>query len=167
MTDTQRVGNSKESKTSAEKHDNSTRYRTNALRVIVTSLFIDILAFTVILPLLPRLLDHYDTHGDRVFHSVKQVIQQYRSYLGLSILKGSRLDIVLVGGLVGSLFSLLQFVAAPVLGSLSDTFGRRRVLLLSMVLTINSDWKCYFNALVDVCSVVPCVSAFASCWRAD
>ncbi|RUS31677.1 hypothetical protein BC938DRAFT_477322 [Jimgerdemannia flammicorona] len=42
-------------------------------------------------------------------------------------------DLVLLGGLMGSLFSFLQFVIAPVIGRLSDRLGRRRTLLLTMV----------------------------------
>lgn len=44
-----------------------------------------------------------------------------------------KMDIVLLGGALGSLFSVLQFVASPVIGKLSDVLGRRRVLLISMV----------------------------------
>ena len=43
------------------------------------------------------------------------------------------MDIVLLGGALGSLFSVLQFIASPVIGKLSDMLGRRRVLLISMV----------------------------------
>ncbi|KAL3955021.1 hypothetical protein ACCO45_010584 [Purpureocillium lilacinum] len=44
----------------------------------------------------------------------------------------SRYDIVLLGGATGSLFSLLQAVASPVIGRLSDRYGRRKALLTSM-----------------------------------
>src|SRR5262245_34419168 len=37
-----------------------------------------------------------------------------------------------VVGLLGSVYSLMQFMAAPVLGRLSDRVGRRPVLLLSI-----------------------------------
>lgn len=47
--------------------------------------------------------------------------------------EAGRLDIVLFGGVVGSLFSLLQFISSPIIGRLSDYFGRRAVLLVSMV----------------------------------
>ena len=36
-------------------------------------------------------------------------------------------------GLIGSLFSLLQFIASPVIGAASDVYGRKPLLLLSMV----------------------------------
>lgn len=45
----------------------------------------------------------------------------------------SRYDIVLLGGALGSLFSLLQAIASPVIGHLSDKHGRRTALLASMM----------------------------------
>lgn len=36
-------------------------------------------------------------------------------------------------GLIGSLFSLLQFLASPVTGALSDSYGRRPLLMLTTV----------------------------------
>lgn len=36
-------------------------------------------------------------------------------------------------GLIGSLFSLLQFLASPVTGAMSDHYGRRPLLLLTTV----------------------------------
>ena len=49
-----------------------------------------------------------------------------------------RYDIVLLGGALGSLFSFLQAIAAPVIGSLSDKYGRRTLLLWSMAGNIAS-----------------------------
>ncbi|ORX86020.1 MFS general substrate transporter [Basidiobolus meristosporus CBS 931.73] len=43
----------------------------------------------------------------------------------------SRVDIVLLGGVLGSLFSLLQSLVAPLIGRLSDKYGRRKVLLIT------------------------------------
>jgi MFS family permease len=50
----------------------------------------------------------------------------------------SRYDIVLLGGALGSLFSLCQAIASPVIGRLSDRYGRRRALLCSMIGNIAS-----------------------------
>lgn len=44
-----------------------------------------------------------------------------------------RFDTILLGGLVGSLFSFLQFVASPIIGQMSDKYGRRYTLLWTMV----------------------------------
>ncbi|KAH0616334.1 hypothetical protein JD844_027370 [Phrynosoma platyrhinos] len=40
---------------------------------------------------------------------------------------------VLFGGLIGSIFSMLQFFASPLTGAASDYFGRRSVMLLSVI----------------------------------
>lgn len=45
---------------------------------------------------------------------------------------GARWDLTLLGGLLGSLFSLCQYLVSPRLGALSDKYGRRPVLLASM-----------------------------------
>jgi predicted MFS family arabinose efflux permease len=47
-------------------------------------------------------------------------------------------DIVLLGGALGSLFSLLQAVASPIIGRASDKYGRRTALLWSMAGNIAS-----------------------------
>ncbi|CAI9613990.1 unnamed protein product [Staurois parvus] len=38
---------------------------------------------------------------------------------------------VLFGGLIGSLFSLLQFICSPLTGAASDYLGRRRVIIIN------------------------------------
>lgn len=43
-----------------------------------------------------------------------------------------RYDIVLLGGALGSLFSLCQAIASPIIGTLSDRYGRRTALMWSM-----------------------------------
>jgi len=50
----------------------------------------------------------------------------------------SRFDVVLLGGALGSLFSLLQAIASPIIGALSDRYGRRTALLYSVVGNIAS-----------------------------
>jgi predicted MFS family arabinose efflux permease len=62
-----------------------------------------------------------------------------RVFSGLNAYKNSfarpindRYDIVLLGGALGSLFSFLQAIASPIIGTLSDKYGRRTALLWSM-----------------------------------
>lgn len=49
-----------------------------------------------------------------------------------------RYDVVLLGGALGSLFSFLQALASPLIGKLSDKYGRRKALLWSMAGNIAS-----------------------------
>jgi MFS family permease len=48
---------------------------------------------------------------------------------------GFRIETVIFGGVLGSLFAILQFICAPVWGRLSDRIGRKRVLLITVGLT--------------------------------
>lgn len=73
--------------------------------VIAVTLFLNVIGFTLILPVLPFLVGRY-VQADLV---------------GLYV------------GLIVSIFALCAFVAAPVLGALSDRYGRRPILLLSLI----------------------------------
>ncbi|PTU20906.1 hypothetical protein P175DRAFT_0237271 [Aspergillus ochraceoroseus IBT 24754] len=108
--------------------------RKKILRVLMTSLLLDLISFTFILPLFPSLLTFYRNQDpapssllNRVFH----YLNAYKNAFAKPI--DSRYDIVLLGGALGSLFSFLQAVAAPFIGGLSDKYGRRTALLCSMV----------------------------------
>ncbi|KAE8351653.1 major facilitator superfamily domain-containing protein [Aspergillus coremiiformis] len=107
--------------------------RKKILKVLMTSLLLDLISFTFILPLFPSLLTFYRNQDpsptsllNRVFH----YLNAYKNAFAKPI--DSRYDIVLLGGALGSLFSFLQALAAPFIGRLSDKFGRRSALLCSM-----------------------------------
>ncbi|KAG6038751.1 hypothetical protein E4U41_003750 [Claviceps citrina] len=117
--------------------DPATRRR--VLKVIVVSLLLDLISFTFILPLFPKLLEFYrDREAPSLIGGGPPTLLQ-RLLGGLNRYKASfsrpidsRYDIVLLGGAMGSLFSLLQAVASPLIGRLSDRYGRRTALLTSM-----------------------------------
>jgi hypothetical protein len=86
--------------------------RRKVLRVIAISLLLDLLSFTFILPLFPKLLEFYRDHEaptlakDGVPTLLQQVIaglNRYKASFSRPI--DSRYDIVLLGGAMGSLFS--------------------------------------------------------------
>ncbi|KAJ1562890.1 hypothetical protein HK096_007840 [Nowakowskiella sp. JEL0078] len=110
------------------------KFVSKTLQTVFIALLIDILAFTIILPLFPRLLLFYNekdgNNPESFYFTVLQSVRTFKTFIGAS---GSRLDFVLLGGAVGSLFSFLQFISSPYIGSLSDTYGRRTILLWSMV----------------------------------
>ncbi|KLP00332.1 Uncharacterized protein Y057_3434 [Fusarium fujikuroi] len=114
--------------------------RKRVLRVIAVSLLLDLISFTFILPLFPKLLEFYrDREGQEpIGHDGPQTLLQtvlsglHRYKASFSRPIESRHDIVLLGGALGSLFSLLQAIASPLIGALSDRYGRRKALLASM-----------------------------------
>ena len=79
---------------------------------IVATIFIDAVGFGIIMPVLPQL-----------------------------VMEVGRIDLphaIEVGAWIGLVMAVATFLASPVLGNLSDRFGRRRVLLLSLAgLTID------------------------------
>ncbi|KAB2668719.1 MAG: TCR/Tet family MFS transporter [Verrucomicrobia bacterium] len=82
------------------------RHRKPALGFIFVTLFLDILGVGLIVPILPKLVQQMQG-GDiaAASHAV---------------------------GSLGAIYALMQFLFAPVLGSLSDQFGRRPVILIAL-----------------------------------
>ncbi len=80
--------------------------RKAALGFVFVTLFLDIFGIGLIIPILPRLVE--DFQGGDVSAASHTV------------------------GWLASLYSLMQFLFAPVLGSLSDRYGRRPVILASL-----------------------------------
>jgi MFS family permease len=113
-----------------------------SLGVIFLTLYIDLIGFSIIFPLGPDLIHYYlDLEGNQgvLGWSLVQVTS-------LSHLFGGQHDVaVLFGGLISSLFSILQFVFAPFWGAMSDHRGRRGVLTLTVAGTA-------LGYLVWVCS---------------
>ncbi|KAJ5792239.1 uncharacterized protein N7503_008217 [Penicillium pulvis] len=108
--------------------------RKQVLKVLMISLLLDLISFTFILPLFPSLLSFYraqDPSPDSLLNRIFHYLNAYKNSFARPI--DSRYDIVLLGGALGSLFSMLQAVVAPVIGHLSDTHGRRRTLLWAMI----------------------------------
>jgi DHA1 family tetracycline resistance protein-like MFS transporter len=78
----------------------------NAFFFIIVTVFIDMMAFAVIMPSMPDLMSELT---------------------GLPVK-----DVSPWGGYITTVYAVMNFLAQPVLGNLSDRFGRRPVLLMSM-----------------------------------
>src|SRR4051794_1098484 len=80
--------------------------RRHALAFIAVNLLLDTIGFGLIMPVYPRLL--------------------------VEITGQSLSRAAVYGGWLGFVFAAMQFFCAPILGNLSDRFGRRRVLLIAI-----------------------------------
>lgn len=109
--------------------DESTKTHPTAY-LIFGSLLLDLLAFTMILPLLPSMLEYYkqnDVGG--LYGYLSDSISSFQEWVGAP----KRFNSVLFGGALGSMFSLLQFIVSPIAGGLSDFYGRKPVLIVCAV----------------------------------
>ena len=89
----------------------------SALMIVFLVVFIDLLGFGIVLPLLPR-------YGDRY---VKVLLPSGGEPGGESRAAGAVL------GLLMASFSAMQFFFAPIWGRISDRIGRRPILLVGLV----------------------------------
>ncbi len=81
--------------------------RKPAVGFIFVTVLIDVMGFGLIIPVMPKLISQLN-HIDVNLASPK-------------------------GGLLTSVYAVMQFLFAPVMGNLSDRYGRRPVLLLSLL----------------------------------
>lgn len=77
-----------------------------ALTFILITVFLDAIGIGIVIPVVPALLQE--------------------------LVGGELSQVAMYGGWLMFLFAALQFVTAPILGNLSDSFGRRPVLLVSL-----------------------------------
>lgn len=84
-----------------------TKQRTPALGFIFVTLLIDVAGLGIIIPVVPRLIQE--------------------------LTGGSISDAAQYGGWLISSYAVMQFIFAPIMGGLSDRFGRRPVLLASLL----------------------------------
>lgn len=114
-----------------ESSSSEDRYFSRIIRVVFLALLLDLLGFTLILPLLPSILDHYSKTEDGMYQSLQSIVDWFREIIGIPMER--KYNSVLFGGLIGSLYSLLQFIFSPVIGAASDHYGRRPMLLLTTI----------------------------------
>jgi MFS transporter, DHA1 family, tetracycline resistance protein len=79
----------------------------NALIFIFITILIDVIGFGIIIPVFPKMLEN--------------------------LLGGGLSEAAQYGGWLMFVYAVMQFVFSPVLGGLSDAYGRRPVLLLSLL----------------------------------
>ncbi len=101
------------------------------LKLVFFTLFLDLVGFSIIFPLFPSMLTYYmEQEGDTGL--IGAVVSGLEQFTRLAGGPGDFGIVILFGGVLSALYSLLQFLFAPLIGSLSDRFGRRPVLLVSI-----------------------------------
>jgi len=103
------------------------------LGIIFLTLFLDLVGFSIIFPLFPAMLDYYLPNGAGDGSLLGQLIAPLSAWAERSGAVDPRfMTAVLFGGILGSLYSILQFICAPFWGAYSDRVGRRKVLLITI-----------------------------------
>ena len=98
------------------------------LGLIFLTVFMDIVGFSIIIPLFPHLLDHYIRTEGATGTLIGSLNSAAEWMGGDTVFKKT----VLFGGLLSTMYSLLQFVFSPIWGALSDRLGRRRILTVTL-----------------------------------
>lgn len=78
-----------------------------ALGFIFATLLIDVMGLAIIIPVFPKLIEH--------------------------LIHGNVSEASLYGGWLTAAYAIMQFICSPLIGNLSDKFGRRPVLLCSLL----------------------------------
>lgn len=100
------------------------------LLIVFLILFIDLMGFSLIFPLFPAILNYYQEVDPQNY--LLQKLTLWAQSLATTK-AGAYGPIVFFGGILGALYSLLQFVMAPLWGRWSDEKGRKPILLYSSV----------------------------------
>lgn len=101
-----------------------------SLKIVFLTLFLDLVGFSIIFPLFPAMAKWYMEVDSKnyflnlIFSGINSLVSSDPTQVFNSL--------VLFGGLLGALYSFLQFLAAPFWGSLSDKIGRKPVLIISI-----------------------------------
>jgi MFS family permease len=101
-----------------------------SLGVIFLTLYIDLIGFSIFFPLGPELLKYYIANEETggLFATLFTQLQN----LAVATHAPALALAALFAGLLGSVYSLMQFVFSPIWGARSDRVGRRPVLLLTI-----------------------------------
>src|SRR5262249_755749 len=98
-----------------------------AIGVVLLTVFLDMVGFSILFPIFPRMLDHY-----LALEGPDSAIGPPAHKLGELAGNDKNAVQTLFGAVLGSIYAVLQFLFAPVWGGLSDRTGRRPTLLVTL-----------------------------------
>ncbi|MCH2205833.1 MAG: MFS transporter [Lentisphaerales bacterium] len=100
----------------------------NVLKTMFLTLFVDLIGFSIIFPLFPNMLEFYQLQegNSGLFGTLMGWIERVTGS------SNSHAALALFGGALVFIYSFLQFIMAPVFGTISDKVGRRPILLFSI-----------------------------------
>jgi MFS transporter, DHA1 family, tetracycline resistance protein len=105
----------------------ASKFGKNAFFFIIVTVFIDMMAFAVIMPSMPYLVAEL-LYGQEAITAAKAA-----AAAGNAVdLQRMVADATPWGGYITTIFAIMNFLFQPVLGNLSDRYGRRPILLFSM-----------------------------------
>lgn len=99
------------------------------IKILFLTLFLDLVGFSIIFPMFPELAKHYLFY-DSESYLLNLLFGWIANFAAVG--GGSMNSIVLFGGALGALYAVLQFIFAPIWGSLSDRYGRKKILKITM-----------------------------------
>jgi len=112
--------------------DDKIKTSRSALLVILLTVFLDLVGFSIIFPLFPDMLEYYldKEPAGNFFHGLIAWLVRISGQTGD---EGQFAATVFFGGLLGSVYSMLQFITAPLWGAVSDRVGRRPILMITVL----------------------------------
>ena len=90
-------------------------FKGNPLFAILFTVFVDVLGIGILIPVIPQLLANPSS-------------EYFLLPAGMTISDG-----YIILGYLTAIFPLMQFIAAPILGQLSDKYGRKPILMVSLL----------------------------------
>lgn len=105
----------------------SSRLGKNAFFFIIVTVFIDMMAFAVIMPSMPYLMAELLNGKDALLDA--KALAAAGNKLPLETMLSNAAP---WGGYITTVYAVMNFLSSPILGGLSDRFGRRPVLLMSI-----------------------------------
>ncbi len=111
-----------------------TKEMKGTLKIVFLSIFLDLIGFSIIFPLFPELIKYYlevDPNSsilNFLWGNIQSLVSANSADVGIQSFR----SIALFGGVLGALYSFLQFIAAPYWGKLSDRIGRKPVMFYTV-----------------------------------